>query len=125
MLLEQCSVAALEMWFWWGPCTPACGEFVVADVQMDAARIDVDLEFVAVTHERQGSADVAFRRHMQDHGPVAGSAHAGVGDSQYVTHTFFQQLAWDRQHSPLGHTGSALGSSLTHHQDGVFVDSKS
>jgi hypothetical protein len=87
MPAEHRSVAALEVWCRRGPCPAARGEFVVADVQMDAAPGDVDLDPVAVAHQRQRPADVAFRGHVQYHSPVTGSAHPGIGDAQYVTRT--------------------------------------
>src|SRR5689334_8510691 len=46
-------------------------ELVVAHMQMDAARGDVDLDLVACRHERERAADEAFRRDVQNAGTVA------------------------------------------------------
>src|SRR5262249_38700511 len=54
----------------------AAVELVVADVQMDAARGDIDLDLVAGRNESERPADIALGCHVQDASAVAGPAHA-------------------------------------------------
>ena len=100
----------------------AAGQFLVADVQMDAALVDVDLDLVAGLHEGERAADEAFRRDMQDAGAVAGAAHAAVGDADHVAHALPQQPLGDRQHAPFRHAGAALRAGVLQHQDMVGRD---
>src|SRR3984893_3653176 len=53
-------------------------ELFFADVKMDFARRDVDLDFGAGLHQSQWPADKAFGRDVQDAGAVAGAAHARI-----------------------------------------------
>src|SRR3954462_13970420 len=69
----------------------ATGHLGVADVQMDRALVDVDLDLVAGLHEIERTADEALRRDVQDAGAVAGAAHASVGDADHVADTLPQQ----------------------------------
>src|SRR5260370_25645420 len=57
----------------------AAGHLGVADVQMDRALVDVDLDLVAGLHEVERAADEALRRDLQDAGAAAWAAHAAVG----------------------------------------------
>src|SRR5262245_35343780 len=45
------------------PGGAAAGELLVADMQMDAAGVDVDLDLVAGLHEGERAADITLRRH--------------------------------------------------------------
>src|ERR1700692_5036115 len=58
------------------PGGAAARKLVVADVEVDAPRGDVDLDLVAGLHESERTADKALRRDMQNAGAVAGAAHA-------------------------------------------------
>src|SRR5882724_93052 len=62
----------------------AAGHLGVADMQMDRALVDVDLDLVAGLHEVERPADEALRRDVQDAGAVARAAHAAVGDADHV-----------------------------------------
>ena len=61
------------------PCGLAAGQFRVANVKMDAALVDVDLDFVAGLHEVQRTADKALRRNVQNAGPVALASNIVMG----------------------------------------------
>src|SRR3984957_1947900 len=63
-----------------GRICAAARQLVVADMQMDAPRGDVDLDLVAGLHQGKRTTDKAFRRDVQNAGAVAGAAHAGVGN---------------------------------------------
>ena len=64
---------------------------------------DVELDEVAVAHERERAADERLRRDVQHARAVARAAHARVGDAHHVAHALLQQLLRDRQHAPFGH----------------------
>ena len=97
-------------------------KFVVADVQMNAACRDIDLDLVAGLHQRQRTADKTFRGDVQDAGAVACAAHACVGNAHHVAHAGFDQLLRDRQHAPFRHAGSAFRSGVFQHQHVVRRD---
>src|SRR5438876_410382 len=48
------------------PGSLAAGQLAVADVQMDRALVDVDLDLVAGLHEVERAADKALRRDVQN-----------------------------------------------------------
>src|SRR6266852_4416765 len=117
-------VSALVMRRRRAPGAAAAREFFVGDVEMDAPRIGVDLDLIAGLHESKRPAHVAFRRHMQDAGAVAGAAHAAVREAQHVAHARLHKLPGNRQHPPFGHAGSALGTGILEHDDVVRGDVK-
>src|SRR3954468_1465893 len=51
----------------------------IVDAQRETARGNVELDDVAVAHEREGAPDERFRSDVEHAGAVAGSAHARVG----------------------------------------------
>src|SRR5258708_3575826 len=70
----QSAVAARITWAWRLPAGAAARHDLVADMQVDAARRNVDLDLVTGLHERQRAADKTLRRDVQDAGAVAGAA---------------------------------------------------
>ena len=64
----------------------AARHFGIADVEVDAALVDVDLDLVAGLHEGERTADEAFRRDVQDAGAVACAAHARIRNADHVAH---------------------------------------
>src|SRR5205085_5856473 len=79
MFGEHGPIAARIARRWRLPGGTAAVELVVGHVQMDTPRGHIDLDRVAALHERQRPADEAFRRHVQNAGAVAGTAHTPVG----------------------------------------------
>src|SRR5688572_14125339 len=64
----------------------AARQFRIADMEVDAALVDIDLDLVAGLDEGEWTADEAFRRDMQDAGAIARPAHAAVGNAHHVAH---------------------------------------
>ena len=62
----------------------AAGQFRIRDMQMNAARRDVDFDLVAGLNESQRPADETLRRDMQNTSAVTGTAHARIGDAQHI-----------------------------------------
>src|SRR5262245_44645583 len=90
----------------WLPGRTAAVELLLAHVQMDAPRRDVDLDLVTVLDECQRTADEALRRHVQNAGAVAGAAHTTVRDAHHVAHPRLHQPLRDREHAPFRHAGA-------------------
>src|SRR6476620_9722782 len=68
VLGEHRAVAARIFWRRLLPVGLATGHLGIADVKVDAALVDVDLDLVAGRHEVERAADEALRRNMQDAG---------------------------------------------------------
>ena len=68
---------------------------------------DVELDHVAVAHQRQRPAGGRFGRDVQHDGAVGGAAHARVGDAHHVGDALAQQLRRQRHVADLGHAGIA------------------
>src|SRR3954470_15920171 len=51
----------------------------IVDAERETARGNIELDDVAVAHEREGAPDERFRSDVEHAGAVAGSAHARVG----------------------------------------------
>src|SRR5450631_147608 len=98
---EHPAIAALEAGLRLFPCGAALCQLRLRNIEIDAARGDVERDAVAVLHERQRPADIGFRRDMQDAGAVAGAAHARIRHPHHVAHALFYQFGGNRQHAPL------------------------
>src|SRR5262249_24550741 len=83
------------------PGSAAAGDFLVRNMQMNAAGRDVDFDLVAGLDESKRTADETFGSHMKNAGAVAGAAHARVGNAQHIAHALFYELFWYRQHAPI------------------------
>ncbi len=105
-----------------GQFRQARGQFLVADVQVQAALFAVQLDEVAVAHGGQRAACRGLGRHVQHHGAVGGAAHAGVGDADHVLHALPQQLRRQAHVAHLGHAGVALGAAVLHDHHAARVD---
>ena len=82
----------------------------------------VELDEVAVAHERQRPADERLRRHVQHARAVGRAAHARVRDPHHVAHACLQQLLRNRQHAPLGHPRPAQRAGMLQHEHRVGRD---
>ena len=91
-------------------------------MQVQAALGHVELDHVAVVHQRQGATGSRFRCGVQDHGAVGGAAHAGVADAHHVSNAFTQYLGRQRHVADFGHAGVALGAAVLEHHHAVLVD---
>src|SRR5688572_21328571 len=58
------------------PCGAARGELLIAHEQLDPACGHVEPDAIPAAHEREGSADVRLRRHVEHARTVARAAHA-------------------------------------------------
>ena len=104
------------------PRRTALGELFIADVQVQAALGHVELDQVAVLHQRERPAGRGLGRGVQHHGAVGGAAHARVADAHHVGDALLQHLGRQRHVADLGHAGVALGPAVLQHQDAVLVD---
>src|SRR5215472_17023394 len=80
----------------WLPVGTAPRELRVGYRHVESAGSDVELDYVAGAHQPERTTNRGLRRDVQDHGPIAGAAHARIGDTHHVAHTLRQQLLWDR-----------------------------
>src|ERR1700686_2574233 len=60
------------------PGCAAARELFITDVKVYFSPRDVDLDLVAGLHQSEWTADITFRRDVQDARAVAGAAHARV-----------------------------------------------
>src|SRR5438105_14019359 len=79
VLLIQRAIAPLEVRWRHFPLGAAAGELRVADLQLQAAFGDIELDDVAVAHKSQWPAGEGFRRDMEHAGAIAGPAYPRVG----------------------------------------------
>src|SRR6516225_1211834 len=63
-------------------------ELLVADMQREPPRRDVDLDRVAVLDQRERAPDKGFRRDVQNARAVARAAHTRVRNPQHVADAF-------------------------------------
>ena len=103
------------------PFGAAALQLVLADQEVDLARLDVDLDHVAGPDQGQRAADRGLGRDVQDAGAVGGAAHPRVGDPHHLAHALLEQLHRQRQHAPFGHAG-AHRAGVLEHQDVVGRD---
>src|SRR6516225_9921648 len=76
MLLVEPDIAALIDALRRRPGGFAAGELLARHVEMQLARLDVDLDHVAILHQGERAADRGFGRDMQHAGAEMGAAHA-------------------------------------------------
>ena len=79
----------------------------------------VQLDDVAIPHERQRAPGERFRRDVQDARAVARPAHPRVRHAHHVADALREQLLRNRQHAPLRHPGAAERSGVLQHEHGV------
>jgi DNA-binding FadR family transcriptional regulator len=101
---------------------PSARQFLVAHVQVQLAVRHVELDDVAVLHQRQRAAGRGLGRGVQHHGAVGGAAHARVADADHVGDALAQHLGRQRHVAGLGHAGVALGAAVLEHHHAVLVD---
>src|SRR5687768_16346387 len=77
-------IAALERGLGCFPRSSALLELPLIDMQLKKAFCDVELDGVAVLHQREQPARCRLRAYVQDHGAVRGAAHARVRDAYHV-----------------------------------------
>src|SRR5581483_11435115 len=77
VLGEHPAIAALEAALGLLPGGAALFQLGFGDIEIDGAGGDVERDAVTILHQRQRTADVGFRRDVQDAGAIAGAAHAG------------------------------------------------
>src|SRR6516165_10596806 len=97
-------------------------KLLCGNVQVDAPRVDIDLDLISVLHQRQGATDKALWRHVQDAGAVARAAHAGIGYAQHVAHAGLEQLLRYWQLAPFRHAWPALWAAVLEHQHMIRAD---
>src|SRR5206468_535869 len=84
---------------------PAC-QLSLAELDLDAALDRVDLDLVAVAHERDRPAHCRLRADMADAEAAGGAGEAAIGDERHlVAHALAVDGARGRQH--LAHAGTA------------------
>src|SRR5882724_7651237 len=81
---EHPAIAALEAPFGLLPFGAASGKLGFAHIEIDGARGDIEGDAVAVSHQSERSADIGFRRHMQNAGAVARAAHPRIRQAHHV-----------------------------------------
>ena len=99
----------------------AAGQLGVVDQQLQAAPGDVDLDGVALVHERDQAADERLGRDVADAEAAGGAGETAVGDQ---CHLLAHALAVDErggtQH--LAHTGTAARAFVADHQHLVGLE---
>jgi len=105
------------------PGFPTCGEFIIVDQQVHAARAGIDPDTVAFAHQRQRTADEGFRRHIADAHAAGRAGKASVGDEGNVlAHALAIDQRGDTQH--LAHAGAANRALIAddqHVAGGIFA----
>src|SRR5216684_2866429 len=76
VLREHPAISAFEAALRLLPFGAAFGKLGFRDIEIDGACADIKGDAVAGSHQSERSADIGFRRHMQDAGAVARAAHA-------------------------------------------------
>ena len=104
------------------PVGAAAGELVVGDSEREPAIGNVELDDVAVPHQRERPADVRLRRDVQHARAVRRPAHSRIGDADHVAHALFEQLLWNRQLAPFGHSGTANRTRVFEHEHRIARD---
>src|SRR5258706_6617342 len=122
MLGEDHAVAAFVF-----ACRGLPGAFPLAHLGVGNLKIQnfpfhVELDEIAVLHERERAADERLGRHMQHAGAVARAAHARIGEADHVAHALLEQLLLDVQHAPFRHAGAAERPGVTQHETRGRVD---
>src|SRR6185312_6160748 len=104
------------------PLLLARGELLRRHVELDEALLRVDGYRVAVLHQRDGAADVGFRRDVPDHHAPSAAGEAPVGQQ---AHRFAQPLADERRgrREHLLHPRPALRPLVADHDHVARFDS--
>ena len=99
-------------------------------MQMQQAPGDIQLDHVAVLHQRKRPTRSGFRGGVQHHRAVGSATHARIADTHHVGNALFQNFRRQRHVAYLGHSRVALGAAVfKHHHAGlvnvqvVIVDS--
>src|SRR5215472_2924288 len=117
-LIER-AVTTLVTWLGLLPRGAAALELRFRNLELQFSSLDVELDQVAVLHERKRSSDEGFGRNVQHARAVARAAHACVGNANHVTHALREELLWNRELPPLRHPGRAQRTRVLEHQHGV------
>src|SRR6185312_13954659 len=94
------------------PRRAAARELVIRNVEMQASRIDIELDHVAGFDERERPACGGFGRRVQHDGAVRGARHPRIGDANHVADALLQDLCGQCEIPDLGKTRVALGPAV-------------
>ena len=95
-------------------------EFVVVELDVHRARLDVDADDVAVLDERDRAACCGLGRNVTDHEAVRGAREAPVGDERDVRHAAPLERGRDLQH--LTHAWAAARALVADDDDVALAD---
>src|ERR1035438_6545031 len=87
------------------------------DQQVQTPLRDAQPDPVTISHDCQRSSNCGLRRSVKDHRPIACTAHPRITNSDYVSHTLFQQFDGNRNFRPLRHSRNASRTRVPHHED--------
>ena len=98
------------------PLGAAAGQLGFGDAQLEAATGNVQLDLVAISHQRQRPADGGLGCDVEDDGAVRGTAHPGVREAHHVAHAALEQLLRDREVADLRHPRRIDDAGILQHQ---------
>ena len=124
MLYVQTAVTALHGGGWRRPGCAASDEFFVGNFQFQPAFRDVQFYGISVLHQCKCAAQSRFGCGVQHDGAEGGAAHSGVGDTDHIADTFFQDMRRQRHISHLCHPGITPGTTIFEHHNVRFIDIK-
>jgi hypothetical protein len=98
-----------------GPHRSAAREFPLRYQQVEPPSGGVQADHVIVPNQRERTAHMRLRCHVQHAGAVARAAHPGIRHPYHVADPTCQQLLRYRQHAVLRHTRPALRTRFAQH----------
>ena len=122
MVVVELGIAARWRFDGGFPGGEAGGQFLVRDVEMQAAVGHVQLDHVAGADHGQRAAARGLGRGVQDHGAIGGAGHARVRDADHVGDALAQDLGRQAHVADLGHAGIAARAAVLQHHDAGLVD---
>src|SRR6476659_4834479 len=115
-------IAALERRLGRLPFRLSLLQFGVGNEELDLPFRDIELDHVAVLHQREHAAGGRFGRYVQHHGAVRRATHARVRNAHYVGDALLQELRRQRHVANFRHAGVALRPAVLQHHDAALVD---
>src|SRR5687767_1647462 len=93
VLFVELAVATLMRACWRPPCLASTIELHRIDAKIQTPGVNIELDHVAVAHERERTANRRLGRHMQQSGAICSAAHSRVGNAEHVSNTSLEQLS--------------------------------
>src|SRR5262249_58024238 len=98
---KHAAIPAIKFRSRWSEILQPAMDLLRRNTKLDLPAYHVELDFIAVLNDRQGSAQGRFGSGVQHHGPKARATHSRIADPHHVRHALLEQDLGHRDVAPL------------------------